>query len=262
MTIFKHEWRQARLSFALWTGAMASLLFICMMIFPEMKEEMEDVNRIFSAMGAFTAAFGMDKLNFGEAMGFYGIECGNIVGMGGALLAALTGISALSSEEKSHTAEFLLTHPVSRSRIVAQKLLAVMTLLLACNVVLVFVASGSFVLIGETLKWKEFLLLHLAYLLLEVEIAAICFGISAFLKRGGPGIGIGLAVVFYFLNLIANISGSAEFLQYLTPFGYAEASEIMENGSLNPLLVGIGLAVTACGIAAAFWKYGRKDISA
>jgi ABC-2 type transport system permease protein len=53
-------------------------------------------------------SFGMDKLNFGEFMGYFGIECGNVLGLGGALFAALAGISALAKEEKDRTAEFLL----------------------------------------------------------------------------------------------------------------------------------------------------------
>ena len=104
-------------------------------------------------------------------------------------------------------------------------------------------------------------LLHLAYLLLQTEIAAVCFGISAFLRHGGMGIGLGAAAVLYFLNLIANITDSAEFLRYITPFGYAEGSDIVTSVSLEWGLVALGLAYGAAGIAAAYMKYCRKDIA-
>lgn len=262
MTIFKHEWRTGRISFLIWTGVIAVFLFICMMLFPEMKGQMESVSQMFSAMGTFTAAFGMDKINFGEPMGYYGTECGNIIGIGGALFAALLGAEALASEEKNHTAEFLLTHPVLRARVVLEKLLAVYTQILAMNVSLTVIAFLSFLIIKEEAAMPEFLLLHLAYTLLQLELASICFGISAFVKRSGLGIGIGIATVMYFLNLMANISDSVGFLKYITPFGYAEASDIIATSSLDVKLAAIGCVFAVCGVCIAFYKYTKKDISA
>ncbi len=45
--------------------------------------------------------------------------------------AALTGVLALCKEERGRTAEFLLTHPISRTRVVVEKWLAVTVQLLA-----------------------------------------------------------------------------------------------------------------------------------
>ena len=114
MVLFRHEWRQGRLSLAVWTGAIALLLAACLALFPEMKGEMAGLSETFASMGSFTAAFGMDRLSFGTLVGFYAIECGNVLGLGGAFFAALAGISALAKEEKERTAEFLLTHPLPR----------------------------------------------------------------------------------------------------------------------------------------------------
>ena len=36
----------------------------------------------------------------------------------------------------------------------------------------------------------------LAYFFLQVELAGICFGISAFLRRGSIGIGLGIATAY------------------------------------------------------------------
>ena len=61
------------------------------------------------------------------------MECYEILGLGGGLFAALTAIAALSKEEREHTAEFLLTHPVSRTRVVTEKLLAVILQVVLLN---------------------------------------------------------------------------------------------------------------------------------
>ena len=98
MTIIRHEWKQGRTSLAVWTAGIGGLIAICIFLFPEMKGEMESVSDIFASMGSFTAAFGMDRLSFGTLIGFYGVECGNVLGLGGAFFASLLGIAALSSE--------------------------------------------------------------------------------------------------------------------------------------------------------------------
>lgn len=261
MTLLRHELKQGRNSLIIWTAAIGFLLAVCVFLFPEMKGEMNEVSEMFSSMGGFTEAFGMDQVDFGTLPGFYAVECGNILGLGGAFFAALCGISALAKEEKEHTAEFLLTHPVGRMRILTEKLLAVLAELILLNGVIFLLAVASIGAIKEPIPWKAVLLLHLAYFLLQVEVAAICFGISAFIRRGSLGVGLGIAAVFYFLNIIANISRNAEFLKYITPFGYAEGSDIVANVNLDTKLVLIGMVFGALGIIAAYWKYNRKDIA-
>ena len=260
MTIFHHELRQGRLSFCIWTASIAFLMAVFIFLFPEMKGEMSAMGNLFASMGSFTAAFGMDRLNFGTLTGFYAIECGNIMGLGGAFYASLVGIAALSGEEKGHTAEFLLVHPVSRIRVIAEKLLAVLAQLLAMNAIILALSLGSIAAVGEPIPWKELLLLHGAYLLLQIELAGVCFGISAFLHRGGVGIGLGLAAMMYFLNLIANLAQRMDFLKYITPFGYCEGADIVASGRLDPAMVCCGMLCTAICIAAAFVQYARKDI--
>ena len=260
MTMMKHELKQGRISFCVWTVSIAFLIVICILLFPEMKGQMEGVSKIFSAMGSFTQAFGMDKINFGALTGFYAIECGNILGMGGAFFAAFTAVNILAKEEKDKTAEFLLTHPVSRRRIVTEKLMAVMIQIVGMNILVLVLALVSIAAIGEPIPWKETLLLHLAYSLLQIELAGICFGISAFCRRGSIGIGLGIATVMYFLNLIVNISEKAKALKYITPFGYAEGSEIVSSGRIDLFLVILGMVYTAVGIGAAYYWYCKKDI--
>ena len=196
----------------------------------------------------------------GTFTGFYAVECGNVLGLGGAFFASLCGAGILCKEEKERTAEFLLAHPVSRRRIITEKLAAVLVQVTAMNLIIYAVSVGAIAAVGEAVPWKEINLLHLAYYLLQLELAGICFGISAFMRKGTVGTGLGIAAVMYFLNLIANIAESAEFLKYITPFGFCEGADIVANGSLDGKLVVIGMAVGLIGVTAAYVKYGGKDI--
>ena len=158
---------------------------------------------------------------------------------------------------KSRQLLFRKAHYVA---VVFQKLLAVLTQILLLNLATLLLSVISIRLIGEEIPWKPLLLLHLAYLLLQLELAAICFGVSAFLRRGGLGLGIGLAAMFYFLNIIANIAEQAEWLKYITPYGYAEAADIVSSSSIDFVMALPGLGFAVLGIAAAFFWYTRKDI--
>lgn len=202
----------------------------------------------------------MDRLNFGTLIGFYAVECGNILGLGGAFYAALCAVGILSKEEKDKTAEFLLTHPVGRKRIITEKLIAVLIQITVLNIIIYALSVGSIAAVGETVPLKEISLLHLAYYLLQLELSGICFGISAFLRKGSAGLGLGIATVMYFLNLIANIADVAAFLKYITPFGYCEGADIVSNGRLNGVMVSVGAVIGIAGIIIAYLKYTKKDI--
>lgn len=260
MTVLRHELRQGWKGLAIWTGCIGFFVVICVLMYPQMEQQMSEVNAMFASMGAFTAAFGMDRLNFGTLTGFYAVECGNILGIGGALYAAMTGAGILAKEEQTGTAEFLLTHPVTRFAVTAGKLAALMLQILILNILVYGMAIACVAAIGDAIPWKELTLLHLAYLLVQVELGGICFGISAFCRRGSLGVGMGLAIGMYFVNILANITEEAEFLKYITPYGYAEGADILAEGELNAVYVLVGLALCAAGILTAFWQYRRKDI--
>lgn len=260
MILFKHELKKGWKSLAIWTIAISFFLVVCVFLYPEMKGEMENMNDMFSSMGAFTQAFGMDKINFGTWMGYYAIECGNVIGMGGAFFAAILAVTALAKEEKDRTAEFLLSHPVSRKRVITEKGMAVLVQICIMNIVVFLLSIISMVCINVEVSWKEIFLLHFAYFLVQIVLAGICFGISAFISGNGIGLGIGVATSMYFINLVANITESAKDLKYITPFGFADGASIVAEAALNWKMVAVNMLFAIVGVAVAYGKYTKKDI--
>lgn len=261
MTLFFHELKRARLSLLIWSSAVAFMLAVCVAIYPEMESQMLEIGDMMADMGSFSSAFGMDQINFGEFMGYFGIECGNVLGLGGALFAAIIGVSALAKEEKDHTSEFLLTLPWSRARIVTQKLLAVAAQIVILNAVVIGVTSICIAAIGETVEVGTIALLFLSYVLLQLQIAGITFGISAVLRGNGIGIGLGLALLLYFMNILSNLTEELEFLQYLTPFGYTDSAYILNEHALEWPCLAVGAVFTLGGILLAYAVYTKKDIA-
>lgn len=258
MVLFRHEWRQGRLALLIWTCAVAGLLGVCVLIYPEMAAQIEGIDSLFSNMGSFSAAFGMDRIHFGSFPGYFAVECGNVLGLGGALFAALLGIGALAGE--AGTADFLLTHPVSRLRVAMEKLGAVVTQLGLFTLCSAAVTALCTAIVGQHPPIKPMALLFLAHFLMQAQIALVTFSLSAFLRQKNAGAGLGLAVLFYFLNLLANLTQKAAFLKYLTPFAFTEGADILTEQALNAryLFSGLGFALAALALGIAHFR--RKDI--
>ena len=261
MTLVFHELRRNTLSLIIWSAAVAFMLGVCIVIYPEMSSQMDELSTMMSDMGSFSSAFGMDQLNFGEFMGYFAIECGNTLGLGGAMFAAIVGATALAKEERDGTAEFLLTHPISRTRVVTEKLIATALQVAILNATAIAVTCLGILAVGVDAEFGKLALVFLAYFLLQIEFAAVTFGISAFMKNGSLGVGLGLVFGMYFVNILANLTEELEVLKYLTPFGYADGAHIVPEGSIEIKYLAVGLALTVLCISAAYLKYKGKDIT-
>ena len=70
MTILKHEVRSGLAGCILWSAVTGGLMALCVSMYPSMSGSMDDFSAMFANMGDFSAAFGLDKLEFGSVMGF------------------------------------------------------------------------------------------------------------------------------------------------------------------------------------------------
>jgi hypothetical protein len=263
MTLYKHELKMNHVSFIVWLTGVLAMSAGCIFLFPLIDDSMADMSEAFASMGGFSAAFGMDKLAITTLEGFFGTEIGTIFGLGSGMYAALLGISALSKEETNHTAEFLHTLTIGRCGILTGKLGAIFTLLALFDAAALGVFKGSAAIIGESLSMKCLLGYIAAQLAAQVEIASVCFALSAFSKRSGMGMGLGIALVLYVLDIAARIAEEADFLKYITPFSYSNATDVFVNkGSIEAVPLCIGAGITLAGLAAAYIVYRKRDIAA
>lgn len=263
MTLYLHELKMNRLNFIVWLLSVAALCGGCIFLFPLMEDSMADMSDAFASMGGFSAAFGMDRLAITTLEGFFGTEIGTIYALGGGMYAALLGIGMLSKEESGHTAEYLHTLTLSRTEIITSKLLAVFTLITLFDVICFGVFVGAAAAIGETMSMTSLIGYILGQYLCQLEIAAVCFALSAAFRRSGLGVGLGLALILYVLDIVSRITDQMAFLKYITPFYYSNATDIFVNeGKIEPVLAVIGAAITAIGVVAAYKVYNQRDIAA
>lgn len=257
--MFVHEWKRNWKALVGWTIAIAGMVVIVIVIFPEFSSESENVSELFSQMGSFSEAFGLNQLNMGSYEGYIGLEAGNVLGLGGSLFGAILGFGALAREEGNHTADFYLSLPISRTRFYLERLLAVSLMVVLLNGVCWLVLWAASAAIDEPVTRN--MVLNLAALLLsQLEVCWICFGISAFLHRDSIPLAIGMTIVFYFINVLANLWKDGSFLYNLTPFGISNASRIYADQSLETGPVCITLTISLLVLLAGLLYYRKKMI--
>lgn len=261
MKIFWHEWRQNLKSLLIWSGILGGLTLLFMSLYPSLKSQMAEMSQMYADMGAFSKAFGMDKMGFDTAQGFYGVEAGAMLAIGGSLFAALLGISMLAKEEGGHTAEFLMSHPLGRRFVVFQKIMATLFILLVFNILYDLISILSFMLIKESFDPWAWFYFHLSHFILQVEIAMISLFISALLKKVLLSLSMGLAMGLYFMGILVNIHEKAAFLKYVTPFYFADASYIFTTQQCRLPFLLLSLFISLLAGIFALWVYEKKDLA-
>ena len=260
MTIFLQELKKNRLALIIWSCAVALLLAMTAALYPIIKVELENMEDMFAGLGDLSGALGFDQLQNGGFLGYFATECSEALGLGGAIFAALMTVGTLAGEEHSHTAEFLLTHPISRTRVVTERALAVLTELIVFNLAAVLSTTIAVGIIAEEVDAAKLALIFLSAFILQVEFAAVCLLISSFAVKGGTGIALGVTIGAYFINLIGSVSEETEILKYLTPYSLLDGTYINENAALELKYLPVIIIVTLTSVVLTYLWYNKKDI--
>lgn len=261
MYILRHEVKRQWVSLSIFALVLSFILAVVVVMYPAMAEDMGGIMSLVEGLGMFTEALNLDISQLNSLIGFYGMEMESMVGIAGALYAAFLGISLLAKEESHHTAEFLLTHPIKRHQVYLEKLAALLLMITVFNLIIYAIALMTIYLSGQTVPLVGFTLLHLATLLVQLNIGLLCFGLSAFLRSEKIGLGMGIALLLYFFSIFANIWSELAWLRFITPFQYAFATDILNENQLNlgliAIVFGMGLLVSLIGLV----HYNHRDIA-
>lgn len=261
MILYRHEMKMNLKSLLIWTLCVGGLCFGCILLYGSLEDSIQGMAQSYSDLGAMSVALGMDKMSLATLTGYYATEIAMMHGLGGAMFAAILGSGLLSKEEAGHTSEFLNVLPVGRRSVVLQKYLALISNLLIFNLVCVMMYLLGFYALGETVSAKEMTLYHLAALVMQTEIATVCFLLSACTKRILIGAGLGVSVLMFALDMMCRIVPAIENLKYVTPFYYANAADIFSAGKINAVCLLIAAAVILCSLAAAVFRYRTKELA-
>lgn len=263
MNIYLHELKMNVRSVITWSISLFLLIFIYMSIFSSFAGEAEALNDVLAEFPEeFLIAFGMNGIDLSTVLGFFGmimLFCQICV----AIQAANYGFALVSVEERELTADFLLSKPVGRTKILTSKLLSALTSLAVTSTV---VWISSLVVIsmyrdGRPYEAKTLVLLLLTIPLLQLFFLAVGMLISLLVRkiRSVTPYSMGLVFGLYVLSAFGGMIGDDVF-EYITPFKHFEANHIVTNAALDAPLVLISVSLIVISAVGSFMLYAKRNI--
>lgn len=264
MNIFIYELKSGIRSAASWTFSLILLSAVFLGVYPAFEESGEAVKKLLVGFPPeFLKALGFDVDVIFTPIGYYSLILNYIVLLS-AIQAMMLGMSLISKEFTRKTADFLMTKPVSRIRIMTFKLLSGLVLLLATDAaaigairVIIGLASGA------SLDNSLYLMLSLVILFIALTFYVIGMLAAVIFRRikSVAGVSNGTVLAFFLLGMIGEAI-DAEKTRYLVPFKYYDPLSIIANSAYDTKFVAINASIVAACLAAGFVLYSKKDIRA
>ncbi|MDN4524949.1 ABC transporter permease subunit [Fictibacillus fluitans] len=264
MNMFLHELRENRRSMMIWTISLAAVTVLFFSMYPSIEKDGDQFIKVLQNYPeGVLKALGVQINSITSLLGFYSYFFLYIM-LCGAIQAMNLGTGILSKEVSGKTAEFLLTKPVTRGRIITSKMVAVLVILLITNLVFVVVSYiMANTVAANDFDTSAFFLISAANFFVQLMFAALGFFVSALFPRIRSVLPVSLGTVFAFF--IISMFGSAisdEASRYITPFKYFDLPYIMKHTAYEPLFMGLGAAVIVIAVGAGSFLFMKKDIHA
>jgi ABC-2 type transport system permease protein len=264
-TIFKHEFNARLKSVIIWSFSMVLLLLIFFSLYPSFSSQAALLDEMLKKFPpALMEMFGMSTLDVASLLGFFTLLW-LFVQLCLAIQAGDYGFGLVWVEESELTADFLLTKPVSRMRVLNSKLLAAICSLLITDGIVYITTFICIALFGSghTYNLGILILILASLMIFQLFFLSVGLVISLIVKRirSVTPYGLGLAFGAYVINGFSGIFGDVK-LEYITPFKHFDAGYIILHASYNMPLVILNVAVSVIALAASYWLYLHRDIHA
>jgi ABC-2 type transport system permease protein len=264
-SVFLKTLAESRRALMWWTLGLVGMVALMIAVYPTVRDN-PDLNRMVEdypdALKAFIA-FGGD-LDYVSGAGYLGSELFSFMVPLLLLVAAIgTGARATAGEEEGGTLDLLLANPVSRRRVVVDKLAA-----LVAEIVLLAAALWVSLVVGVEIVGMNVSAAHLGAATASAALLAVAFGaISLMLgaATGRRGVASGLtaagAVAAYLVNSLATLVDFIGPVRGASPFYHYAASDPLRHGlALDHAAFLVALALAA-GVLSTV-AFGRRDLAA
>lgn len=251
-------------SFLIWTLVVAVIFFIVFLVYPSIINS-ENIKMMDEMMKMFPEemlkAFNMDLASIDSAFGWLKTEGFVMILLVIGSYAGIMGSNILLKEENDKTIEYLSSLPVKRKDIVISKVLCglfYLILMILCIGIVNFIG----LLLVESFNIKQFLLLSITPLFPGLVIFFLTLFISTFTNKTKKMIGLSLGIVFlsYIIQIISTISEKVEFLRYFSVFTLADIRHIIQNVSINPVMIVISIVISIILFVLTLVRYDKKEL--
>lgn len=262
MNIFLRELKANLKSLLIWCVITLLLIMIAVAKFSAFASDPSLLTILDSMPKALIDALNLRAFNLTTLSGFFGLML-IYFGLMGGIAAAMWSSDIISKEERDKTVEFSFVLPVSRSKVITAKMLAI---LVNC-IVFVLVTWGVSLVAVRQFKpdqaFYSFLALEMeAMFVIELIFLAVGMLLGCAMKRyklsGSTSVGIILAT--YFLSIVSAMQPKLDFLKYFSPFKYFDAGELYRFGSMDGNYILLSVSIVIVCVVAAYWIYNKRDL--
>lgn len=262
MNIFKLEFKKKFKSMLIWIGAILAWALIVIAFIPTLVAEGHTFADMIEDMGAFAQVLGIETDTLSTVIGIIGMYFGMLLTVFG-IQSANYGFGLVTIEESELTADFLITKPVKRSKILTAKILASMLIMfITCTV---YTAVSYFSVIGVSgdyeVNTKALLLILCSSFFVQMFFFSLGLLISLFLKKVKSVTPFSMGLVFgmFILDAFAR-SFDIDFIKYFNPFSFFETGAIAKEAAYDTQFFIINLCIVVVSIAASYLLYKKRDI--
>jgi len=222
----------------------------------------QSMNVLLSKMPRYIQSlFGIGSFDLSKASGFYGVLFLYLVIMA-VIHASLLGATIVSKEERDKTSEFLYSKPITRKKIITQKVLAGLLLIFLLNMATLLSSLGMVSFFSHREPVTPIILPLLGGLfILQLLFYSLGLGTSSVRSnpKNAPSLVSGLLLFFFFLYKLIDMTPKLDLLKYFTPFAYFDAQRIVTSG-INPMFVFISAVIIISMTILAYSFFGKKDL--
>ena len=262
--VFLKTLRDARRAIGWWTLGLIAMTALMVAAYPAVRDNPNLNKMVEDYPDAFKAFLGLgEAVDYTSPAGYLNSELFSFMVPLLLLIAAIAaGARATAGEEERGTLDLLLANPISRRRLVLDKLAA-----LCAELVLLALALWLALIVGAAAVGMHISAAHLAAAITAAALLALAFGtialfLGALLGHRGAAIGIAAtsAIAAYLLSSLAELVTFLKPLRVASPFYHYAANDALRAG-LAPEHIAVLLALALAAAAAALIAFERRDLA-
>lgn len=263
LAVFNWTMWQRRWSAFWWSFGIAMFIFINMIFYPSFKDQAAEMEKSFGSLSDSTVAFVGGSTDFFSPVGFlnsqiFFIMLPLLLG----ILAISLGSSLLARDEQDGTIELLLARPISRTKLLLGKIMAIVGI-----VALVAIISFVVTVVASRLVGIDVSTAYMAVATLTCLLMSLCFGLISFLvtatgkaRSASLAIGSFVALGGYVVSSLASTVDWLEWISRLFPFHYYRPGEILV-GNFEWLGIAIFPAIAITCLLLSILVFRKRDLS-
>lgn len=254
-------WRDRWRGLLAWTVGLVAMAAVQLYVYPSVRDSGDSMSQFIDEFPeAMQAMFRIEDYTSG--VGFLNTELFSmLVPLVLIAVGASWGAAATAEEEERGTADLLLTLPVSRTRILATKVIATVAVLVGLVGALTATLAVGTRLVDMDIGLDRLLAAAAMAGLLGLVYAAIAFLVGAWSGRRGIALGvtIGLALAGFLAYSLAPLVDTFDAINPVNPFQWSLGADALSQGIDTGYALRL-LLLSAVLLAGSVVAFARRDI--